>query len=87
MTKFGVCSLDYNKIKGITTKSYSDKRKESVDSVDPVDSVEDPITVTEVLGTRSLAGEEAVAVTFLFDFFLKFCFLFLFPLPPTFVYL
>ena len=59
MTKFGVCLLDYDKIKGITMKSYSDKRKESadsVDSVDPVDSVEDPITVTEVLGTRSLAG-------------------------------
>ena len=73
MKKFGVCSLDYEKIKGITTKSYSQKTLNSLDSVDFVDSVEDPVTVSEVLGTTSLAGEEAVAVTVLFDFFLKFC--------------
>ena len=72
-TKFGdydkiwSCLLDYEKIKGITIKSYSQK------TLDSVDSVEDPITVAKVLGTTSLAGEEAVAVTFLFDFFLKFC--------------
>ena len=50
MTKFGVCWSDCEKIKGITMKSYSQKELESVDSV------EDPITVSEVLGTRSLAG-------------------------------
>ena len=48
--------------------SQTKERNLLVDSVDPVDSVEDPITVWDVLGTRSLASEEAVAVTFLFDF-------------------
>ena len=70
ITKFGVCLSDYKNIKVITTKSYSQK---TLDSLDSIDSVEDPITVSEVLGTTSLAGKEAVAVTFLFDFFLKFC--------------
>ena len=88
MTKFGVCLWDYDKIKRITMKFYSDKRKKSVDcvdSVEPVDSVEDPITVSEVLGTRSLAGEEAVAVTFLFPQVLPLFFFFLF-LQPVFLF-
>ena len=80
--KIQSCSLDYEKIKGITMKSYSQKK---LDSRDSFDSVEDPITIAEVLGTTSLAGEEAVAVTFLFDVFLKFCLSFSFPVPPTFV--
>ena len=68
-------------------KSYSQNRKESVDSVNTVNSVEDPITVSEVLGTRSLAGEEAVAVTFPFDFSSSFAFFFFFLfLQPLFLF-